>query len=111
MGLIQVLTVYLIGAIATAIVAMGSANRLSGARTDTPTLVAVAALAGALWPVVVIGALQVLAIVLLAHWMGTTPAVEADTDARHRNWYWPANGTQRRKVGSTAEKWQARQPW
>lgn len=68
------MTVYLCGALATAVAAMGGAIRFSGLRTGQFTQVAVAVLAGAFWPVVILGALQVIGIALLVNSIAPAPA-------------------------------------
>jgi hypothetical protein len=77
-----VLIVYLCGALATALAAMGGAIRFSDPRTGPRTQVVVAVLAGVFWPVVAIGALQAIGMLVLANWMRTaTPAADAAADA------------------------------
>lgn len=72
------LIVYLCGALATALAAMGGAIRFSDPRTGPRTQVVVAVLAGVFWPVVAIGALQAIGMLVLANWMRTaTPAADA----------------------------------
>lgn len=85
--------VYLCGALATALAAIGGGIRLSGPRTDPITRVGAAVLAGALWPVVAIGAIQAIGFALfvkcmrtVAKWMRTAsaakaPAAKAPADA------------------------------
>jgi hypothetical protein len=73
-----VLIVYLCGALATALAAMGGAIRFSDPRTGPRTQVVVAVLAGVFWPVVAIGALQAIGMLVLANWMRTAaPAADA----------------------------------
>lgn len=72
------LIVYLCGALATALAAMGGAIRFSDPRTGPRTQVVVAVLAGVFWPVVAIGALQAIGMLVLANWMRTAaPAADA----------------------------------
>lgn len=73
------MVVYLCGALATAMAAMGGVIGFFG-RTGPFTQVAVAVLAGVFWPIVAIGALQAMGIALLASWMRPAPAADADAD-------------------------------
>ena len=73
------LVVYLCGALATAMAAMGGVVRFFG-RTGPFTQVAVAVLAGVFWPIVAIGALQAIGIALLANWMRPAPDANANAD-------------------------------
>lgn len=76
------LTVYLCGALIAAVVAIGGSIRFSDPRTPvTPiTRIAVAILAGALWPVMAVGALSLMAVVPLLESRGTAPVTPADAD-------------------------------
>ncbi|MCH9769185.1 MAG: hypothetical protein K0U70_15470 [Actinomycetia bacterium] len=76
----EVLTVYLCGALIAAVVAIGGSIRFSDPRTPvTPiTRVAVAVLAGALWPVMAVGALLLMVAVPLLESLGTAPVTRAD---------------------------------
>lgn len=78
------MTVYLFGALATAMAAMGGAIRFSGPRTGPLTRIVIVVLAGALWPVMAVGALQALGIALLTRWLGAARAADADADAPAR---------------------------
>ncbi len=69
------LTTYLSGALVTAMATLAGATRFSDPRsTASPlTRVAVAFLTGALWPVVAVGVLALLATVPLLEYLGTAP--------------------------------------
>ncbi len=73
------LTVYLCGALITAMAVLGGAIRFSDPRSAAhpQTRLAVAFLAGALWPVVAVGALSLMAIVPLLEYLGTAPNAKA----------------------------------
>ncbi len=75
------LTMYLCGALITAVAAIGGSLRFSDARTPvTPTTrVLVAVLAGALWPVMAVGALLLIAVVPLLESLGTAPVTKTST--------------------------------
>jgi hypothetical protein len=78
------LMVYLCGALITAVAAIGGSIRFSAPQTaETPlTRVAVAVLAGAIWPVLVVGAVQVLGISLLTRWRRAATTARADAFPR-----------------------------
>ena len=67
------LTMYLCGALITAVAAIGGSVRFSDPRTAVSPLtrVLVAVLAGALWPVMAVGALSLIVIVPLLESLGT----------------------------------------
>jgi len=75
------LTMYLCGALITAVAAIGGSLRFSDVRTPvTPmTRVLVAVVAGALWPVMAVGALLLVAVVPLLESLGT--AADTRTNA------------------------------
>lgn len=70
------LTVYLCGALVTAMAVLGGAVKFSDRRSAAQprTRVAVALLAGALWPIVAVGVLSLMAVVPLLEYLGTAPA-------------------------------------
>jgi hypothetical protein len=73
------LIAYLCGALITAVGALIAANRFSDRRAAAPfSREAVAVLAGALWPVLAVGLMQVLIVVGLFRWMRAAPAIEPD---------------------------------
>ncbi|MCH9707927.1 MAG: hypothetical protein K0U70_15475 [Actinomycetia bacterium] len=81
------LTVYLCGALITAVAAIGGSAHFSDPRTPVSpvTRVVVAVLAGALWPVIAVGALLLIAAVPLLESLGTAPAAKIKTAKRHRD--------------------------
>ncbi len=83
----QVLTVYLSGALITAVAAIGGSVHFSDPRTPVSpvTRLVVAVLAGALWPVIAVGALLLIAAVPLLESLGTAPANKIKTAKAHRN--------------------------
>jgi len=74
-GVTQMLTIYLCGALITAVAALGASIRFSDPRTAVSpvTRVSIATLAGALWPVVAVGALSIAVFVPLVKSLGTSP--------------------------------------
>ncbi len=76
------LTMYLCGALITAVVAIGGSIRFSDPRTAVSPLtrVAVAVLAAVLWPVMAVGALLLIAIVPLLESLGTAPNTKPEAD-------------------------------
>ncbi len=70
------LTMYLCGALITALAAIGGSIRFSDPHTavSPSTRVAVGVLAGALWPVMAVGALLLVAAVPLLESLGHAPA-------------------------------------
>ncbi|MGD9622859.1 MAG: hypothetical protein AB7G47_22205 [Mycolicibacterium sp.] len=77
------LIIYLGCALVTAIAAMAAAIRFSDARTAPSPLsrLAVAGLAGALWPIMAVGVLSLMVIVPLLKLLGIAPAAETPADA------------------------------
>ncbi len=80
------LTMYLCGALITALAAIGGSIRFSDPHTGVSpsTRVAVAVLAGALWPVMAVGALLLVAAVPLLESLGTAPAAAGKTKVKPR---------------------------
>lgn len=78
------LTMYLCGALVTAVAAIGGSIRFSDPRTavSPSTRVAVAVLAGALWPVMAVGALLLMAVVPLLESLGTAPGTKPAASPR-----------------------------
>ena len=79
-GVTHMLTVFWCGALITAVAASGASIRLSDPETAvTPlTRVAVAVLAGALWPVIAVGALLLIALVPFVESLGTAPKTKTE---------------------------------
>lgn len=77
------LIVYLGGVFITMMAALASTIRFSDPRTAPSPLtrLAVAGLAGVLWPIMAVGALSLMVIVPLVKSLGTAPATEASTEA------------------------------
>ena len=78
------LTMYLCGALIAAVAVIGGSIRFSVPQTaETPlTRLAVAVLAGAIWPLLVVGAVQVLGISVLSRWMRAAPSAQAEAAQR-----------------------------
>ena len=75
----MLLNVYLCGWLVTTIGALVAANGLSDRRRpQLPTQGWLAVLAGALWPVLVVGVIQLIAIAVLARSMRTASVSHAD---------------------------------
>lgn len=83
-GVTPVLTMYLCGALITAVAAIGGSVRFSDPRTAVSPLtrVAVAVLAGALWPVMAVGALSLIVVVPLLESLGTASGSKTEADPR-----------------------------
>jgi len=83
----QVLTVYLSGFLITAVATIGGSVHFSDPRTPVSpvTRLVVAVLAGALWPVIAVGALLLIAAVPLLESLGTAPANKIKTAKGHRS--------------------------
>src|ERR1700694_3576777 len=75
----MLLNVYLYGWLVTTIGALVAVNRLSDRRRSRArSLGSLAVLAGVLWPVLVVGAVELIAIVLVARRMRAASARESD---------------------------------
>lgn len=74
------LTMYLCGALITAVVAVGASIRLSTPQTAVAPLTrgAAAVLAGALWPVIAVGALLLIALVPFLESLGVAPDTKSE---------------------------------
>ncbi len=96
------LTMYLCGALITAVVAIGGSIRFSDPRTAVSPLtrVAVAVLAGALWPVMAVGTLLLMAVVPLLKLLGTAPGAETKTAAAYQTGGKASGASQLTDVGS-----------
>lgn len=76
------LTMYLCGALITAVAAIGGSIRFSDPQTAVSPITRglVAVLAGALWPVMAVGALLLVAVVPLLESLGTAPGGRTEAE-------------------------------